>query len=47
MMLSKNGYTAVALLAVAGAIALAILGKPETQFAVLVGLAGTLIGRGK
>ncbi len=45
--MSKRAYAIVSGLCIVGAITLAILDKPAEQFTALLGLAGTLAGRGK
>ncbi len=45
-MLSKNSYTLLSAISLLGAITLAILSKPDAQFVLLAGMAGTLAGRG-
>lgn len=44
--MKAHGLTILSSLCIIGAVTLAALGNPETQFVALVGLAGTLAGRG-
>jgi len=45
--MSKRAYAVLSGLCITGAILLALLDKPDAQFVALLGLGGTLAGRGK
>lgn len=45
--MTTNGYNALAALAIVGAVVLAGLERDTTTVAALIGLAGTIAGRGK
>lgn len=45
--MSKNLYGVLAITSIVGAVLLAALGRDTTTVAALIGLAGTLAGRGK